>query len=440
MSVDVIARGLAAKTRSDALGSETTQSLVRAVRTLGCHPRAQSTLAANDIPTLTLGADWAASTINGVSATAATVMRADARLTYLSGPAGYRSSGAAWAINNFYVMRGGYLGANDAQGNPQRDGCYFSYEFNHTGTVFEVPMWTVGASGTNLRVLVNDAIGGTAAVPITGSFTFLKVQFPVSATRRIRIETWGVACNGVNVASSSEVTGTGRDYPMATILSDSFSDGTGAEVGDVQAVVMARALGLNPALAAVGGTGMINPGGNNYAGYPKVAWHHAERVRDLTLAGVVSAQTGAAADPAMGIVLASINDASLSAGVWSPYGASLTAAIENRCNVLIDAWLATRPGKPLVFFGPTWPNYGGSLDTHRVRDGVQRAAWARSGSNVWFIDRLMPYHRTGLWNNAADQASLYTGMDGIHPTAAGHRFDGLTDAAALRALILGEMA
>jgi len=440
MSVDPIARGLAAKTRSDALGGVNTQALVRAARTLGAHPRAKATLAANDTPVLTVGTDWAVSTINGAAVTAAAVGRADSRLTYLSGPAVYRSAGAAWAINNFFVMRGGYLGANDALGNPQRDGCHFAYEFTHTGTTFEVPMWTVGAGGTNLRVLVNDAVGGTAAVPITGSFTFLKVQFPASGTRRIRIETNGVPCNGVNVANPSEVTAPSRDYPMVSILTDSFSDGSGSEIGDVQAVVMARALGLNPALAAVGGTGIINPGGNNYSGYPKVAWHHAERVRDLTLSGVVSEQTGAAVDPAMGIVFASINDTSLAAGVWSPYGASLTDAIENRCNVLIDAWLAARPGKPLVFFGPTWPNYGGILDTHRVRDGVQRAAWARSSSNVWFIDRLMPYHRTGLWNNAADPASLYTGTDGIHPTAAGHRFDGLTDAAALRALILSEMA
>ena len=56
----------------------------------------------------------------------------------------------------------------NALGNPQRDGCHFAYEFMHTGTTFEVPMWTVGAGGTNLRVLVNDAVGGTAAVPITG--------------------------------------------------------------------------------------------------------------------------------------------------------------------------------------------------------------------------------------------------------------------------------
>lgn len=40
--------------------------------------------------------------------------------------------------------------------------------------------------------------------------------------------------------------------------------------------------------------------------------------------------------------------------------------------------------------------------------------------------------------NATAQASLYTGSDGTHPTEAGHYFDGLTQAAMLRGLILSE--
>ncbi len=116
MSVDPIARGLAAKTRSDALGSVNTQSLVRAVRTLGVHTRAKATLAANDTPTIMPGVDWAVSTINGAAVASPTVGRSDARLSYLSGVPRYTNNGPAWAIDKFLFSRGGIGAARQTGG------------------------------------------------------------------------------------------------------------------------------------------------------------------------------------------------------------------------------------------------------------------------------------------------------------------------------------
>ena len=52
----------------------------------------------------------------------------------------------------------------------------------------------------------------------------------------------------------------------------------------------------------------------------------------------------------------------------------------------------------------------------------------------------MPHLREGVWNTASDQASLYTTTDGTHPTALGHKLDGLWMATVLRRLILSEFA
>lgn len=447
MGIDPIARGLAAQVRSDAMKSPNTRALIKAIRNQGYFPRPAAALAAPDTPTLTVSAGGANSSITGTSADISAVSRTDARLTYVSGPPVVR--GTAYPQYNYFTARGAYLGTSNGTDPLRGSSGYFAYEFIHTGTVFEIPMYASGATGVNVRVLVNGAVGGTFAVPHnTGGRHMGRVEFPSAAARLIRVETIGIPCNGVHVASAAEVTAVGRSYPLVTLLGDSFVDGTGMEVGDSQPAVLGRALGFNMAIAGAGGTGLINPGDTNTSGQPKVAWTHAERLRDLTLANVTSAQNGQAARPALGIAFASINDQGVAPELWGPFGATLKAAITNRADVLIDAWLAANPGKPLVWFGPTWPsglpNNRPAQNIYRIRDGVAEACWARAGDNVWFLDRLMPGKREGVFSTATDQAALYTGgstgTDGTHPTPAGHRFDGLHDAAQLRRLILSEFA
>ena len=228
------------------------------------------------------------------------------------------------------------------------------------------------------------------------------------------------------------------------MIGDSFVEPTGVSLGALgEAAVMGRALGCNTAVAGVGGSGLLVTGGNNTAGFAKTTWQNPTRLLDLTLSGVVSDQTGAAVSPSLGVVMLSLNDPGTSAG----WGGAPTAqeAVAKACWVLIDAWIAANQGRPLVFFGPTWPNESPTLDAYRVRDGAMEACAGAATRNVWFIDRLGPgaLLRKGASGatGAGTQAELYTSNqfgDTTHPNQAGHQLDGLWMAAQLRRLILTE--
>lgn len=429
------------------VGYTTNTALLRtAVRTNGLFAQPSARAAANDIPsTFALGTASAASVITGGAAGSTTIDRTSTKLTYTGGvPA---AAGTGFPRNGYYIARGAYSGLASDLVTPVYGSAYHAYEFNHTGTTFEIPILGSGGNpgGANFRMLVNGIDAGTVNVPSTGSSYYVRVVFPASALRKITIITNSVPTNGVNVLSTSEVTTTGKTWPVVTLFGDSFVEGTGAGgVGDMEAVVMARALGLSSALAGVGSTGMINVGGTNTSGGQKVAFTDTTRMVDLTLSGVTSAQTGALMPPSLGVVFGSLNDNGQSFAGYT----SLKEAITARCLTLIDAWVAANSGKPLVFFGPTWPrglpNDAPVLDIYRIRDGIAEAAFMNSSSSVYFIDRLMPQMREGIYSTTTTQAYLYTGgttgTDTTHPTPNGHFFDGLYMANALRNLILGDFA
>lgn len=412
--------------------SANTLALITAIRSYGKFSEPLFRLAANDTPTITLGVANAASVI----ATPASAAMSDARFTYPGGVPQLR--GATYPNNVIYVSRGGYYGRDAANTYNVYASGLSVIESTYTGTNFEPIFLGAGNGGVNVRVLVNGIEAGSATVPnTTGSFYRLLLQFPTSATRRITLITGNVPFGGVSYDATGILASVGRIYPVATLVGDSFVEG-GAANGNSEAWIMARALGFNAAAAGVGSTGMLNPGGLNTAGGAKVSFAETTRLLDLTLAGVTSAHTGAAVVPNIGFVFGSMNDQGASPGA---FGATLQEAITNRSFAMIDAWVAANPGKPLVFFGPTWPSGSPVLDIYRIRDGIQEAAWAAAQNNVWFIDRLapVPVLRSGVYSVGTDQASLYTGADTTHPTDAGHRLDGLWMAQQVRGLILGEM-
>lgn len=417
MSVDLIARSLAS--RATAVGrSANTQALIQAIRNWGTLPAPGYRLAAADVPSVTVGAAGAASTINSQTAGGATVPRFDSRLTYIAGPA--RQAGAVYPLNGFAVSRNGYYGAANAQGDPVFGTQLHGYEFHHTGSQFEVPVTGHGPNVPfNLRLLVDDAVAATALVPSgTGSLYFVKFVFGASRTRRIRVETFSVPTNGVNVASPAEVTSVSRAYPLITIMGDSFVEPTGSDFSATgEAAIAARVLGLRAATAGVGGTGFINTGGNNSAGFAKVNFCDPVRMTDLTMVGVIDAQTNSGLSPALGLVMAGVNDGS-SLGFASVAGASsFEDAIARQAFKLIDAWRSANPGKPLVFFGPTWPNATPTLDTFRIRDAIQRAVLGGGGwrSNLWFVDRLGPSAllRHGQVDSLATTGTTTSGSTGL---------------------------
>ncbi len=392
MSADLIARGLASRLAASAR-SPNTQALVQAIRNWGTLPAPSHRLVPSDLPTVTVGTAGAVSTINAQAPGGATVPRFDGRLTYIAGPT--RQAGAVYPLNGFSVSRNGYYGASNAQGDPFYGTQLHGFEFIHTGTQFEIPCVGQGPNvAFNLRLLVDDAVAATAFVPSgTGSLYFVKFAFATSRARRIRVETFAVPTNGVNVASAAEVSSVNRAYPLVTIMGDSFVEPTGADfAASGEAALAARLLGLRAAMAGVGGTGLINASGNNSVGFPKVNFCDPVRMTDLTMAGVIDAQTGTVLSPALGVVMASVNDGSANGFGNVPGATSFEDAITRQAFKLIDAWRMANPAKPLVFFGPTWPNSSPNLDIYRQRDAIQRAVLGAGGarSNLWFVDRLGP--------------------------------------------------
>ena len=417
-----------------------TAALRTAIRNYGFYPAPSYRLA--DVPTLTVG-EANVSSING-----AMVSMADARVTSACGiPVRFSVvTGQGFPDTEAFSSFGGYYGPTAGNTGDARGATYSAFEFKHNGDVFEVSV--LGKAGGSVRVIVDNAVVGSVTTPNEGNGYYIAVRFPAVAEHRIRVESSGAPFLGVKSASLTNIKATGRVLPIAAVMGDSFVESTGAALGDGEAAVMCRALGLSGGIAGVGGSGMINPGGANVSGGQKVNFANAKRLVDLTLAGVTSAQTNLAAPPAIGIVFGTMNDAGLNASVWAPYGATLQAAITRQTFTIIDAWVAANPGKPLVFFGPTWPsgppNNRPPLDVYRIRDGIAEAAAAMRGSNAHFLDRMMPHFREGEFGDTADQAWLYTGgvngADPTHPTPTGHRFDGLRCAVMLRDLIMSELA
>lgn len=432
MSADIVARGLAAMAQSSANSlkrSGNTQALISAIRDNGFFPQSLARTTAvspADIPALVWGAAGAASAINGRIATNPLVSLTDSRIKFIGGAAVY-------GVYSGWNPRGAYYGSVNARQSP-----YAAIEFSFSGTDLDIPInaGNFYNSTTHLRILVNDRIVASSTLPIynNGSWYFLRMTFASAAARRIRIEgAGGGRWRGVNCLNNAEISSTGRNYPLMTVMGDSFIEGTGGNGYDPQSVTLARALGCDIYPGGVGATGLINPGS---AG--KVNWVDTVRMTDLTLSGVTADNGVGATVPNLGIIMLSIND---NAQLPGTYGATLQEAITNNCLKLADAWALANLGKPLVLFGPTWANGTPTLDIYRIRDGGQEAAWQTQRSNVWFIDRLGPGPslRSGVYSTLTDQASLYTGTDTTHPTPAGHSLDGLWMARQLRELIISEI-
>ncbi|MEQ1498202.1 MAG: hypothetical protein ABL914_06045 [Novosphingobium sp.] len=364
MSADIIARGLAAAQARSA----NTQVLQRAIRTNAFFPQPLWRCPANDVATITVPAASAASTIAGTNY----VSFSDAsRIKWLAGAANKDGNG------NFFARGTWYVGGRTTN--------YASFEIEFVGSKFEFILTSSaidGVSQPNLRVLVGDRIAGTAAVPADGGARHIAVQFPAAAARRVRIEVAGGAFYAMKFAALSEVSPVKRNYPLVTVIGDSFGEGTGTIPYDGEAISAIRAIGCNCALAAVGGTGILNPGAGG-----KVNWQDANRLSDLALNGFTDQISGSAPNPAMAVIMMSVNDNAMGSANWGG-AATYQAAVAKGLFALIDHWQTQRPGKPLVVFGPTWPNENPTLDIFRIRDAGQEVC--HGTPNVWFIDRLGP--------------------------------------------------
>lgn len=400
MSTDVIARGMAAAQAR----SPGTAALISALRNNALFPQPAYRNQANDVATISVGAANVASTINAASFGSANILLTNtAKLTWVGGTTDTDA-------NLTYFARGAWYGVG-------RTFAYNAIEFSHTGTQFELTLLaSTLVAGVNFRVLVGGRIAGTAAITTDANWHYVKVAFPISATRRIRLEMCGGRPKGLNVTATSEVASSGRNYPLVTLIGDSFPEGTGANQHyDGEGIATLRSLGFNPANASVGGTGLLNPGTGG-----RVNWQDSNRLADLALNGWTDAISGTAPVPAMGVIMMSIND-TVASSLWGG-AASLQEAVNKALWTLIDHWNTQRPGRPLVVFGPTWPGGDPTLDIYRLRDAGQEACFGAAGSNVWFLDRFGPatLSRTGantFISSAGTTTSGSTSITAIASTA-----------------------
>lgn len=417
-------QAVAAADRAEAAApSVATVALRSAIRTKGFFPQPVQRLAVNDRPTVSsLG--FTNFDLAGSWPLTPNIPMGNAKLQYLHGPT--VASGVGYG-SQFPFARGGW-----ANGYQTPD--YFSYEFTHTGTAFETSLSQQGPGAPeNFRILVNDCqVHASTQDYSTGGVTRIKVVFPASGTRRIRLET-SLSLVGINVASTSEVSLPTRVYPLMSWMGDSFSQAYYFS----QAAVAARQLGFNLNNASMGATGILAPGTGG-----KVNWQNANRLTDLTLSGVTDGFSGASFTPALGVLVGSVND-NVGSGSWGG-AASLLDAIYTGTMIILDAWQVARGNTPFVVFGPSWPSGVPDIGMFHIRDGMQQAC-ARAGSaSTFFVDQYGPNSilRAGVYSNAGDQASLYTGSaDGVHPTTyRGQQLDGLWKADQIKQLVFSQFA
>lgn len=406
-----------AATAAAATGSKTanTTALISAIRTNGFFPQPSWRTAANDVATITVpGGDSLTSSFGGVNLAPESAV---GKLNWLSGPAISASGGSR-------AVRGAYLA-----GNPNnRSANYMTYEFINTSDKFEHVILCGGQPlqpGVNFRVLVGGKIAGTASLPTDGTNKCVLVQFPTSATRTIRVEVWGGGTYGIYATSAGAVSQTGKSYPLVSIISDSFGEASGTDPWDGEVVNLGRAIGANMNIAAIGGTGLMND-----AAGAKTTWQNAERLKDLALNGVTDTITGAASPaPHLGIVTLSVNDNGMGPTVWGG-AANYKEAVKKAMWVLIDHWTTNCPGKPLVFFGPTWPAENPPPDMHRMEVAAREVCAGQS--DIWYISRFGPGpilrkgtgSKTTTTGNTTSGSKIITGIASLSGVIVGSAISG----------------
>ncbi|MGY1711350.1 SGNH/GDSL hydrolase family protein [Geodermatophilus sp. SYSU D00758] len=187
--------------------------------------------------------------------------------------------------------------------------------------------------------------------------------------------------------------------PLAVVLGDSWSEGSGAEYpGGGFADQLAEAQGWRLINASQGGTGYVTDGPENY---PKRA-PLPERVPDVVAQG-----------PDVVMVVAGLNDAGRDYTTEQ-----LEGAVEATLRPLRDQL----PEALVVVIGPFWPNEE-PIDSALQVDAVIRQEAEDLG--LPFVSPIEERWITGtndgtpLGNRAQ---YIGTGVDGTHPTQAGHDY------------------
>jgi len=138
--------------------------------------------------------------------------------------------------------------------------------FLTSASQFSVKVRAFAGFGTELLIKVNDEFVSLTptAVPEDNAIHYVSVDFGSSESRRIDIIGYKLLFGGVYVGLQDTIVAAERRGPKAFMIGDSFSDGTGNEVGSALSfpIYMQEFLGIDDlTLSAVGGTGLIRGDG-----------------------------------------------------------------------------------------------------------------------------------------------------------------------------------
>ena len=274
------------------------------------------------------------------------------------------------------------IGSSGWGGSAAYIGTYNSVEFVYNGR--QLDLLILGYT-SSCGVMIDGKLLTDSNLTTAGAgYYVLTLLWQRARSRVIRLFGINLAVRCVAVPSASAVTLPAYTRPpLAYILGDSYTLGTGAAQGSTWAMEMCRCNGWEPLPVGIGGTGWNSATAN----VP------ATRVSDDLLK---RAQVPAYVISALGF-----NDA----------GGNMTTAAA-AYNAAIDAIQAALPAVPIVTLGP-WTPVGETAALATVKSMLSTNA---AGQGIDFVDISDII--------TADNKASYTGGDNVHPTAPGHLYLG----------------
>ncbi len=370
-------------------------------------------------PTLTVGGDWANSTIITGSTTNPGAGRFNSEnplhATPLGGP-----------LNAGYIQTQTF---QNGQTPPRRAGHSSGVAFVTRASVFDI---CIRGGGGNIIVYVTDMltrqrarIAAADIAPTSPNDRYYKWDIGSTAMRGYEIYSgFSSKYFGINVPLTDSIWPfVLPDQPKILIVSDSYDQGVLSDTGITSTLKLgvadyfAERLGCNnPMVAAIGGTGTLNPGGG-----PNTTYGQRIAAGDFDVARIGN----------MDIVFMpeSINDSA------SANAAYTDAAVQAAYTAAVSAMMVAQPNAIIVGCGPeNTPN----IATSQARYDACKAGFLAAASGDARMIYLDNSPSGENWMFPALNASII-GPDGLHPRVAGASYVGYRRAdsllAALQALV-----
>lgn len=166
-----------------------------------------------------------------------------------------------WGVNS-----GGQEVINSANVTTRTNPTYLTstvrLSFLMTGSEFAFKVRAIAGYGSELLIKVDDEFLSLTptVIPDTNTINYVSVDFGSSKTRRVDIIGYKILFGGVSVSLQDTLVAAERRGPKTFLIGDSFSDGSGNEIGPSLSypTYIQEYLGIDDlTLSGVGGTGVL---------------------------------------------------------------------------------------------------------------------------------------------------------------------------------------